>query len=362
MKRVLNFYPGPALLPMDVLKEAQEEFTDWNNTGMSITEISHRSKEYEALHNETQQLFRELFYIPDNYKVLLLQGGASLQFAMIPLNLIREGETADYVITGRFAINAYRAADKLAKIFIAASTEENGSFYRIPSRDEINVDDHAVYCHITSNNTIYGTQWKEFPKFNEIPLIVDMSSDIFSRRIDFSPIGLIYAGAQKNLGPAGLTVVIIRDDLVEKSREDLPDILSYRTLVAKNSLFNTPPCFAIYIMNKVLHWVKRKGGLDFIEKQNDEKAKIVYGLIDSNPEFFITRVEKESRSNMNVVFRLPSEELEQRLLEEAKKEGIVGLKGHRSVGGIRISMYNANGLDEVKTLVEFLRDFLEKNA
>jgi len=362
MKRVLNFYPGPSALPIEVLEEARDELLDWNNTGMSVTEISHRSKEYEQIHNETQELFKELFLIPDNYKVLLLQGGASLQFAMVPLNLIHKGETASYVITGRFAKNAFKSAGKIARVYIGTSTEENGTFYRIPSKNEIKIEKHSAYCHITSNNTIYGTQWKDFPSFEGTPLVVDMSSDIFSRKIDFTPIGLIYAGAQKNLGPAGLTVIIIRNDLIERSKDDLPDILSYKTHASKNSLFNTPPCFAIYIMNKVLKWAKRKGGLDFIEKQNNEKAKLVYGMIDSYPEFFITKVEKKSRSNMNIVFRLPSEDLEKKMLEEAQKEGIIGLKGHRSVGGIRISMYNANGIKEIKTLVNFLEHFYRKST
>ncbi len=362
MKRVLNFYPGPAALPVEVLEEARDEMLDWNNTGMSVMEISHRSKEYEEIHNGTQELLKKLFNMPDNFKVLLLQGGASLQFAMVPMNLLKEGETADYIVTGRFSNNAYKNAKKIANVNLAASTEEDGKYFRIPKLEEIKVSKEARYVHLTSNNTIFGTQWKSFPDYSPVPLVADMSSDILSRKIDFKPFGLIYAGAQKNLGPAGVTVVIIREDLIENSRDDLPDMLSYKTLAGKNSLFNTPSCFGIYMMHKVLKWVDSKGGLDFIEKQNEEKANIIYGLIDKYPEFFVSKVEKESRSYMNVSFRLPDEELEKKFLEEAQNNGIIGLKGHRSVGGIRISMYNANGVKEVKILAEFMEDFYKKNG
>ncbi len=362
MERVLNFYPGPAALPVEVLEEAREEMLNWNNTGMSVMEISHRSKQYEEVHNGTQELFKKLFNMPDNYKILLLQGGASLQFAMIPMNLLKSGETADYIVTGRFSNNAYKNAKKIAEVNLAATTEEDGKFYRIPKPDEIKINSNAKYVHLTSNNTIFGTQWKSFPDYSPIPIVADMSSDILSRKLDFKPFGIIYAGAQKNLGPAGVTVVIIRDDIIEKSRDDLPDMLSYKTLAAKNSLFNTPSCYGIYIMNKVLKWVDKNGGLDFIEKQNEEKAKMVYGLIDKYPEFFISKVEKDSRSNMNVSFRLPDENLEKKFLEEAEKQNIIGLKGHRSVGGIRISMYNANGVKEVKVLTDFMEDFYKRNG
>ena len=362
MERVLNFYPGPAALPVEVLEEARDEMLNWNNTGMSVMEISHRSKEYEEIHNGAQELLKKLFNMPDNFKVLLLQGGASLQFAMIPMNLLKDGETADYIVTGRFSNNAFKNAKKVADVNLAATTEEDGKYYRIPKPDEININKNAKYVHLTSNNTIFGTQWKKFPDYSPIPLIADMSSDILSRKLDFKPFGLIYAGAQKNLGPAGVTVVIIREDLIESSRDDLPDMLSYKTLAGKNSLFNTPSCFAIYIMHKVLKWVDKKGGLDFIEKQNEEKANIIYGLIDKYPDFFISKVEKESRSWMNVSFRLPGEDLEKKFIDEAKSQGIVGLKGHRSVGGIRISMYNANGVKEVKILADFMEDFYRKNG
>ncbi len=362
MDRVLNFYPGPAALPIDALKEARDEMLNWKNTGMSVMEISHRSKQYEEVHNGTQELLKKLFNLPDNFKILLLQGGASLQFAMIPMNLLKSGETADYIVTGRFSNNAYKNAKKVTNVNLACTTEEDGKYFRIPKENEIKVTEGAKYVHLTSNNTIFGTQWKKFPDYSPVPVIADMSSDILSRKLDFKPFGLIYAGAQKNLGPAGVTVVIIREDLIEGSRDDLPDMLSYKTLAGKNSLFNTPSCYGIYIMHKVLKWVDSHGGLDFIEKQNEEKANMVYGLIDKYPDFFISKVEKESRSNMNVSFRLPNEEMEKKFISEAENQGIIGLKGHRSVGGIRISMYNANGVKEVKTLIDYMEDFYKTNG
>jgi len=362
MDRVLNFYPGPAALPVEVLEEARDEMLNWNNTGMSVMEISHRSKQYEEVHNSAQELFKKLFGLPDNYKILLLQGGASLQFAMIPMNLLKDGETADYIVTGRFSNNAYKNAKKIANINLAATTEEDGKYFRIPKEEEIKISEEAKYVHLTTNNTIFGTQWKSFPDYSPIPIVADMSSDILSRKLDFKPFGIIYAGAQKNLGPAGVTVVIIRDDLIEKSNDNLPDMLSYKALAGKNSLFNTPSCYGIYIMHKVLKWVDNHGGLDFIEKQNEKKANLVYGLIDKYPDFFISKVEKESRSYMNVSFRLPDEELEKKFITEAEKQGIIGLKGHRSVGGIRISMYNANGVKELKILTDYMEDFYKNNG
>ncbi|MFW6137710.1 MAG: phosphoserine transaminase [Spirochaetota bacterium] len=363
MARKLNFYPGPSALPAEALKAVQEELLEWDGTGMSVMEISHRSKEYDQLHNHTKALLKKLYQIPDDFEVVLLQGGASLQFAMVPMNILEENQSADYIVTGRFSKNAYKAGVSINKnVRLACSTEEDGKYLRIPSQQELELSSDAVYCHLTSNNTVAGTQWHEFPDTGSVPIVADMSSDIFSRKIDFSSIGLIYAGAQKNLGPAGVTVAIIRKDLIEQSKQGLPDILSYATLASKNSLYNTPPCFGIYVMNKVLSWAKNKGGLDFIENQNRQKADMVYSLIDQNPEFFKTGVEKNSRSMMNVTFRLPTEELESKFLSEAQDQGIIGLKGHRSVGGVRISMYNANGVKEVGTLIDFIKDFMKKNG
>jgi len=362
MKRVLNFYAGPSALPLEALEEAKDEILDFQGTGMSILEISHRAKEYDKLHNETISLMKELFDIPENFEVLMLQGGASLQFAMIPMNLLGDNEKASYIVTGRFSNNAFKTAKTLRTIHLASTTEDDGKYFRIPEDEEIRVDPDSIYCHLTSNNTIFGTQWKRSPITGSIPIVADMSSDIMSRKIDFGPVGLIYAGAQKNLGPAGITVIIIRKDLVDRSRNDLPDILSYKVHVSKNSLYNTPSCFAVYMMNKVLHWVKNKGGLEFVEKQNEEKAKLVYEVIDKNPSFFINRVEKKSRSSMNVVFNLQTKDMESKFLEEAKNNGMIGLKGHRSVGGVRISMYNAHGIEDIKVLVDFMEDFVKKNG
>jgi len=358
MDRVLNFYPGPSALPQEVLEEVRDEMLDWAGTGMSVLETSHRSKEYDRCHNETIELLKDVFSIPENFKVLLLQGGATLQFAMIPLNLLGEEQSADYIVTGNFSKNAFTTASIIRKVKLAASTEENGKYFRIPRQNELKLDSKAMYCHITSNNTIFGTQWKDFPETGGVPIVVDMSSDILSRKIDFSPFGIVYAGAQKNLGPAGVTVVVIRDDLIERSKVNVPDILSYKTHVSKNSLFNTPNCFGIYVIGKVLKWVKKNGSLDFIEKRNRKKAELLYKEIDSHPEFFRTRVEKESRSFMNAVFNLPSEELEKKFVEEAVKRGIIGVKGHRSVGGIRVSMYNAHGVESIEHLVQFMEDFV----
>jgi phosphoserine aminotransferase len=362
MARVHNYYAGPAALPLEALEAAKEELLDFQGTGMSIMETSHRSKEYDEVHNETIGLFKEMIGLSDNYKVLLLQGGASLQFAMIPMNLLGEGKSADYILTGSWSKKAIKEAKIIASAKVAGTTENDGVFFSIPKQEELELDKNAVYCHITSNNTIFGTQWRKFPDTGSVPLVADMSSDILSRRFDPSPFGIIYAGAQKNLGPSGVTVVIIRDDILEKCSKELPTLLTYHTHVGKNSLFNTPPSFAIYMVNKVLKWVKSRGGLEAMEKENGEKAKLIYGTIDENSEFFKSPIESGSRSQMNVVFRLPEEELEKKFVEEGKQAGFIGLKGHRSVGGIRVSIYNSNTLDSVKDVVGFMKDFASKNG
>ncbi len=362
MDRVLNFYAGPTALPLEVLESAKSEMLNWKGTGMSVLEISHRSKEYTQLHNETKDLLRKLLAIPENYKILMLQGGASLQFAMIPMNLLGDDQTAGYIVTGRFSGNAFETAGKMRKVYLSASTEENGIFSRLPEADEIIIKPGTVYLHLTSNNTIFGTQWKQFPDTGPVPLVCDMSSDIMSRKIDFKPFGIIYAGVQKNLGPAGAAVIIIRDDILERSREDLPDILSCRVHAEKNSLYNTPSCFATYMMNKVLKWAREKGGLDAVEKQNEKKAELIYGAIDKNPGFFKSRIQKECRSSMNVTFNLPSEELESLFISGAQKTGIVGIKGHRSVGGVRVSMYNTHPTGDIEVFVDFMKDFIKHNG
>jgi phosphoserine aminotransferase len=362
MARVLNFYPGPSALPLQVLKEAREELLDWKETGMSVLEISHRSKEFVSLHGETRDLLRELMGIPDDYEILFLQGGASLQFAMIPMNLVPQGGTASYVVTGHFSRNAFIAAEALGKARLACTTEEEGKFFRIPRFGEIDMEERSAYCHLTSNNTIFGTQWKRFPETKGIPLVCDMTSDILSRRIDVSSFGLIYASAQKNLGPAGVAVVIVRKDLVSGAKDGLPDILSYKTEAAKDSMFNTPSCFAVYVMNKVLHWMRAVGGIDEIEKRNLEKARILYETIDKHADFFRTKVGKEHRSTMNVVFRLPTEELEAQFVALSRERGMVGVKGHRSVGGIRVSLYNAHDVESAEILSQMMETFVRNRG
>lgn len=362
MARVHNYYAGPAALRVEALEAAKEELLDFRGAGMSVMEISHRSKEYDALHNETIDLFKELVGIGDNFKVLFLQGGASLQFAMIPMNFLGEGKSADYILTGAWGKKAIKEANIIASARTAASTEKDGVFFNIPKQEELDLDSNAVYCHITSNNTIFGTQWRTFPDTGGVPLVGDMSSDILSRKFDPAPFGIFYAGAQKNLGPAGVTVVAIREDMLEKINDNVPTLLNYQTHVGKNSLFNTPPCFSIYMVNQGLKWLKGFGGLDAIEKENEEKAKLIYGTIEENPGFFTSPIPADSRSNMNVVFRLPSEDLEKKFVAEGADAGFIGLKGHRSVGGIRVSIYNANTLDSVTDVVGFMKDFAQKNG
>jgi len=359
--RIWNFNPGPATLPLPVLEKAREEIPDYNGTGMAVMELSHRSKEYAEIHERAKSLLIELFGIPENYKVLFLQGGASLQFAMVPMNLLTQDRSADYIITGSWSKKAIKEATIIGKANVAASSEED-NFNRIPRADELKLDPNAVYLHITSNNTIAGTQWQSFPESGGVPIVADMSSDILSRRIDWSNFGLIYAGAQKNLGPSGVTVVIIRDDLVEMSRDDIPTLLKYKTHVEKDSTFNTPPTYSVYLMKLVLEWVKDKGGLESIEKENREKAQLLYSTIDAHKDFYRGTVEPESRSLMNATFRLPTEELEAEFISQAKSAGFGGLKGHRSVGGIRVSMYNAMPLKGVEELAEFMNDFVKKNG
>ena len=359
--RIWNFNPGPSTLPFEALEKAKADLPVYGNTGMAVMELSHRSKEFLAIHEETKALLKTLFGVPDNFKILFLQGGASLQFAMVPMNLLGEGKSADYIVTGSWSKKALKEGKIIGSVKTAASSEET-KFNRIPKQGELKLDPNAVYCHITSNNTIAGTQFAEFPETGKVPLIADMSSDILSRAVDFNKFGLIYAGAQKNLGPAGLTVVIIRDDLVEASRKDLPTMLQYGTHVDNDSMFNTPPTYSIYLMKLVLEWVKGQGGLAGMEKRNQEKADLLYNAIDGNNGFYKGAAEKDSRSKMNVTFRLPAEELEAKFIADAKTVGFGGLKGHRSVGGIRVSMYNALEPQGIKELTAFMNEFAKKNG
>ena len=350
-----NFYAGPAILPQEVLEKAKAELTSLNGIGLSVMEISHRSKDFDAIITSAEENFKKLLNIPDNYHVLFLQGGASQQFGMIPMNLLKGG-TADYVNTGAWAKKAIKEAKLFGNVNVVASSEDKDFSY-IPK--EFNFTDGCEYVHITSNETIGGIQFNDFPDTGDIPLIADMSSDIMSKKLDISKFGLIYAGAQKNIGPSGVTLVIIRDDLVKNSADGITTMLSYKTHTDKKSLYNTPPSFGIYIIKLVTDWLIELGGLDEIEKINAEKAGLLYDKFDSG-DFYNGTANKEDRSKMNVTFRLQSEELEKKFIEEATAAGFVGLKGHRSVGGCRASIYNALPLESVQELVKFMDEF-EKN-
>jgi phosphoserine aminotransferase len=359
--RIHNFNPGPAALPLAVLEEIQESFLNFKGTGMSITEVSHRAKEFEAVLNDAVARTKRLLALDERYHVLFIQGGATLQFTMVPMNLLPDGKSADYVNTGTWSTNAIKEARTLNKTVNVAASSEDKQFTTIPAHPDFKAD--AAYIHLTSNNTIRGTQWASFPDGRGVPLVADMSSDIMSRRFDAGPFGLIYAGAQKNIGPAGVCLVIIREDMLKRVPENLPVMLKYTTYAAKNSLHNTPPCFAIYVVHLVLKWLEETiGGLAPMEAVNRAKASLIYGTIDQSGGFYRGTAEPKSRSQMNVTFRLPSEELEKRFVEEALKEGFGGLKGHRSVGGCRASIYNAVPKEAVESLAAFMKTFAQKNG
>ena len=358
-KRVYNFYAGPATLPLPVLKKAQEELLDFHGTGMSILEISHRSKEYDEVHKKASELLRELMNIPSNYKVLWLQGGASTQFFMAPLNLHLPGKPMEYVHTGAWAKKAIKEAKFYGEVKIVACSEDQ-KFTYVPKN--VVFSDNAAFAHITGNETIGGIEWREWPQVSsEVPLVCDMSSNLMDKVIDVQKFALIYAGAQKNLGPAGVTVVIIREDLINRVPENTPTMLKYKTHVEKDSLFNTCPCFSIYLCELVLEHLKTLGGVAAMEKQNRKKAQLVYDVIDTSNGFYKGVAQTESRSLMNVTFNLATPELEVKCVDEAKKKGLIGLKGHRDVGGMRASLYNAMPLEGTETLCKFLREFQEQN-
>jgi phosphoserine aminotransferase len=359
-ERLFNFSAGPAVLPVPVLQQAKRELVALPGVGMSILEISHRSKVFEDVVAHADADIRKLANIPSNYRVLFLQGGASLQFAMVPMNLLSPESTADYIVTGIWASKAAEEAKKVGNVHIAATTKAE-QFTRVPRDEEIVLTANAAYVHMTSNNTIYGTQWKELPQVGDVPLVSDTSSDMFSRPIDVSRHALIYAGAQKNMGPAGVTVVIIREDLLVKSRASLPAMLSYAVHAENGSLYNTPPVFAIYLLGLVMRWLLAQGGLEAIAKKNERKASKLYAELDRSG-FYRGTAQKDSRSLMNVTFRLPSEELEKQFVKEAEKEKLDGLKGHRSVGGIRASIYNAFPDAGVNALVAFMKEFERRHG
>ncbi len=358
--RIFNFNAGPAALPTPVLEEIQESFLNLAGSGMSVTEISHRSKIFDDIINEAIERTKRLLNLKDNFKVLFIQGGASLQFSMAPMNFLSGDKTADYINTGTWATKAIAQAQFLKKDINIAATSEDKNFSYIPN--EFNFSKNSAYLHITSNNTIKGTQWDRFPDAGDIPIIADMSSDIMSRVIDAEKFGLIYAGAQKNIGPSGVCMAIIREDMLSQIPDNLPPLLDYSVYADKKSLYNTPPCFGIYVIGLVLKWLEESiGGIEKMEEISQKKADILYNLIDSG-EFYKGTAQKESRSKMNVTFRLPEEALEQKFIAEALQNNLGGLKGHRSVGGCRASIYNAATVEAVEILASFMKEFERKNG
>lgn len=359
-QRIYNFNPGPAALPLEVLQEIQAEMLDFKGTGMSVLEISHRSKPFEGVLDDAITRTRRLLKLDDRYHVLFLQGGASLQFAMVPMNLAISGRPAVYVDTDTWSANAIKEAGTLGKEVVVAASSKDRNFSYIPKDFTVPAD--AAYLHITSNNTIRGTQWQRFPQTGDIPLVSDMSSDIFSRVFDPKPFGLFYAGAQKNAGPAGVTIVVVRDDMLERVPKDLPTMLKYTTFAEKKSMFNTPPCFGIYVVQLVTRWLEETvGGIEKMEDLNRRKAQLLYGFLDSQ-DFYRGTADRDSRSLMNVTFLVPNAELEQKFVKESSANGLGGLKGHRSVGGFRASLYNALPYEAVEALVNFMKDFARRNG
>jgi phosphoserine aminotransferase len=359
--RIFNFAAGPAVLPEPVLAQAQKDLMALPGVGMSILEISHRSKTFEEVIQGCEADIRQLASIPSHYHVLFLQGGASLQFSMVPMNLLPAGGKADYIVTGSWSKKAVKEAQKVGTVQIAGSTESE-NFTRVPEQLELKLDPSAAYAHFTSNETIHGVEWAREPEVGAVPLICDASSDIFSRPIDVSKYALIYAGAQKNLAPAGVTLVILREDLLSRSPKNLGTMLDYNTHAKEKSLYNTPAVFAIYVMRLVTKWLVDQGGLAAIGRRNAEKAKRLYDALDASGGFYRPHAKAGSRSNMNVTFRLPSEDLEKQFVSEAKAAKLDGLKGHRSVGGIRASIYNAFPTQGVEALLSFMKEFQKKNG
>lgn len=355
-KRVVNFSAGPATLPLDVLKQAQADLICYQQAGMSVMEMSHRSKDFTAILDETKKTCIDLLKIPDTHDVLFLQGGASLQFAMIPMNFAANGSCVDLIQTGSWTKKAAKEIKHFTQLNILASSEAD-NFLKLPNLDNLNYSKDAAYLHLCSNNTIYGTQWKNFPK-SPIPIVADMSSDILSRNIRVSDFKLIFAGAQKNLGPAGVTLVIIDKNWAQNISEKLPSMLDYRTFIKENSLYNTPPTYGIYMIGLTLKWIQSKGGLDHIETLNNKKAQLLYNAIDES-KHFTCPVPKEDRSMMNIVFTLkePNEDIENKFVHTAREAGFVNLNGHRSIGGFRCSVYNAMPIESIEEFVNFLNTF-----
>jgi phosphoserine aminotransferase len=361
MSKVYNFNAGPAMLPPPVLQQMQEELRDYHGVGMSIMEMSHRSKHFATVSADAEARLKRLLGVGEGYRAIFVQGGASTQFAMVPMNFLPPGAPADYLLTGTWAESAYAEAAVLGQAHVAASTKADG-YRRMPRPEEIELSPSAAYVHLTSNETIHGTQWQTFPDVGDRPLVADMSSDILSRPIDAGRFSLIYAGAQKNLGPAGVTVVLLREAWLERANRNVPTMLRYATHVKNNSLYNTPPTFAIYVLDLVLEWIENTGGLSAIAERNTQKAAALYQAIDASHGFYRGHAEVGSRSGMNVTFRLPNEDLEKKFLAEAAAAGMVGLPGHRSVGGVRASIYNAVSLEACAALASLMGDFAARNG
>jgi phosphoserine aminotransferase len=356
MARVFNFNPGPATLPTEVLRAVQDEFLDYRGSGMSIVEMSHRSAPYEEINAEARQDIKDLLGIGDDYDVLFIQGGATMQFSLVPLNLGKAGQTADYAVTGEFAARAFAQAAKMGDARAAADLAKEG-FKRAPAVEELRYSERQAYLHITTNNTIFGTTWREYPDFGAKTLVADMSSDFLSRPFDVRQFSLIYAGVQKNLGPAGAAALVIKKSLLDGCNEGIPEYFSYKAHAKNNSLLNTPPVFTVYVMGKILKWLKAQGGLPAMGKRSLEKSSLIYGLLDRYPDFYCGHAETASRSLTNVTFRLPNAELEDSFVRQAAAQGLSGVKGHRSVGGIRVSIYNYMPLEGCARLAEFMEGF-----
>ena len=360
MNRVYNFSAGPSMLPMPVLEKAASELVCYGTSGMSVMEMSHRSPDYEAIIKDAEAMLRKLMNIPDNYKVLFLQGGASTQFAAVPLNLIKRTGKADYVVSGQFSGKAFKEAQKLGYDVKCVATTKDDNFDHVPAltRDMFRPD--AAYVHVCYNNTIYGTKYPEIPDTGDIPLVADMSSCIISEPVDVSKFGVIYAGAQKNMAPAGMTLVIVRDDLLDYAEEKMPTMLEWKTMAENDSMYNTPPCYTIYVAKLVYEWILSIGGLETMKKMNEEKAALLYDYLDSQ-DYYIAPVKKESRSMMNVTFVTGDADLDKKFASEASAAGLKNLKGHRSVGGMRASIYNAMPKAGVEALIDFMKAFAAAN-
>jgi phosphoserine aminotransferase len=360
MTRKFNFYAGPAIIPFPVLEQIEKEMKDYKGIGLSLIETSHRSKEYEEVHNAAMTLLKELLKIPNHYQILFLGGGATMQFGMIPLNFLTKEKSCDFTLTGSWAEKAYKDAKKIGKVNVVFDGKSD-KYMKLPAAATLKANPDSVYLHMTSNETIGGIEWPDWPDTGKVPIFADMSSDIMSRPLPIEKFGLIYAGAQKNLGPAGVTVVIIRQDLLALCPDTLPAYLNYNTHAKDNSLYNTPPVFSIYALKLVLEWVKNQGGVNAMKALADKRASMLYQVIDESNGYYSCPVDKASRSKMNIVWRLPSEEKETKFVDEAKKLGMLGLKGHKSVGGCRASIYNAMPVEGVMALADFMKDFQKKN-